>query len=140
MKRILYISCVVLALSACNSSPKQTQSVITPTPAGLPSASTPVAATGEKPANNPAHGQPYHDCALPVGAPLNAKNNTPAAPGTPVAVPATPVATQATPVSVTTSPATTPTSVPKNQKEVRLNPAHGQPGHSCAIAVGAPLT
>jgi hypothetical protein len=126
MKRILYISCVVLALSACNSSPKQTQSVITPTPAGLPSASAPVAATGEKPANNPAHGQPYHDCALPVGAPLNAKNNAPAA--------------QGTPVSVTTSPATTPTSVPKNQKEVRLNPAHGQPGHSCAIAVGAPLT
>lgn len=24
--------------------------------------------------------------------------------------------------------------------EVKLNPPHGQPGHSCAVAVGAPLT
>lgn len=135
MKRILYISCFVVALSACNSSPKQTQTVITPTPTGLPSATTPVASTGERPTNNPAHGQPFHDCALPVGAPLTAKNNTPAtaAPTTPVAVP------------VTASPASTPVTtsapaVPKNKKGVKLNPAHGQPGHSCAIAVGAPLT
>lgn len=131
MKRILYISCIVVALSACNSSPKQTQSVITPTPAGLPSAPAPVAATGEKPTHNPAHGQPYHDCALAVGAPLNAKNNTPA-----------PAATGPAPVTVApaNAPAVTAPSVPANQKEVRLNPAHGQPGHSCAIAVGAPLS
>lgn len=131
MKRILYISCIVVALSACNSSPKQTQSVITPTPAGLPSATAPVAATGEKPTHNPAHGQPYHDCAIAVGAPLNAKNNVPA-PATPAPAPVT-----ATPVN---APAVTAPSVPANQKEVRLNPAHGQPGHSCAIAVGAPLS
>lgn len=132
MKRILYISCIAVALSACNSSPKQTQSVITPTPTGLPSASAPVAATGEKPTHNPAHGQPYHDCAIAVGAPLNAKNNTPAATAAPVPAPVT-----ASPV---TAPAATAPSVPANQKEVRLNPAHGQPGHSCAIAVGAPLS
>ena len=131
MKRILYISCIVVAFSACNSSPKQTQSVITPTPAGLPSASAPVAATGKKPTHNPAHGQPYHDCAIAVGAPLNAKNN---APVTAVPVPAPVTASPAT------APAVTAPSVPANQKEVRLNPAHGQPGHSCAIAVGAPLT
>jgi hypothetical protein len=133
MKRILYISCIVVALSACNSSPKQTQSVITPTPAGLPSASAPapVAATGEKPTHNPAHGQPYHDCAIAVGAPLNAKNNAPA-----TAAPS-PTPVTASPVN---APAVTPPSVPANQKEVRLNPAHGQPGHSCAIAVGAPLS
>lgn len=135
MKRILYISCIAVALSACNSSPKQTQSVITPTPAGLPSASAsaPVATTGEKPTHNPAHGQPYHDCAIAVGAPLNAKNNTPA---TATATP-TPAPVTATPVN---TPAVTAPSVPANQKEVRLNPAHGQPGHSCAIAVGAPLS
>jgi hypothetical protein len=132
MKRILYISCIAVALSACNSSPKQTQSVITPTPTGLPSASAPVVATGEKPTHNPAHGQPYHDCAIAVGAPLNAKNNTPAATAAPVPAPVT-----ASPV---TAPAATAPSVPANQKEVRLNPAHGQPGHSCAIAVGAPLS
>lgn len=131
MKRILYVSCIVVGLSACNSSPKQTQSVITPTPAGLPSASAPVAATGEKPTHNPAHGQPYHDCAIAVGAPLNAKNSAP-------------VSTTPTPAPVTTTPVNapvvTPPTVPANQKEVRLNPAHGQPGHSCAIAVGAPLS
>lgn len=131
MKRILYVSCIVVALSACNSSPKQTQSVITPTPEGLPSASAPVAATGEKPTHNPAHGQPYHDCAIAVGAPLNAKNNAPAA-----AVPS-PAAATTSPVN---PPVVTPPTVPANQKEVRLNPAHGQPGHSCAIAVGTPLS
>jgi hypothetical protein len=133
MKRILYVSCIVVALSACNSSPKQTQSVITPTPAGLPSASAPapVTATGEKPTHNPAHGQPYHDCAIAVGAPLNAKNNAPA-----TAAPS-PAAVTTSPVN---APVVTPPTVPANQKEVRLNPAHGQPGHSCAIAVGAPLS
>lgn len=28
----------------------------------------------------------------------------------------------------------------KAAAEVKLNPPHGQPGHSCAVAVGAPLT
>lgn len=138
MKRILYASCIVVALSACNSNPKQTQSVITPTPAGLPSASAPVAATGEKPTHNPAHGQPYHDCAIAVGAPLNAKNNAPAtAAPSPAAVTTSPAAATTSPVN---APVVTPPAVPANQKEVRLNPAHGQPGHSCAIAVGAPLS
>lgn len=127
MKRILYISCVVLALAACNSEPKQNQNVITPTPGGLPSASA-VSATGERPANNPAHGQPFHDCALPVGAPLNAQAATPAS--VPVTNPNAPVPTPA---------AATPTA-PANQKEAKLNPAHGLPGHDCAIPVGAPLS
>lgn len=34
------------------------------------SAPAPVQATGPKPANNPAHGQPHHRCDLEVGAPL----------------------------------------------------------------------
>ncbi|RZJ81650.1 MAG: hypothetical protein EOO47_03505 [Flavobacterium sp.] len=76
---------------------------------------------------NPAHGQPGHDCAVAVGAPLGSKtvqtatNN--AAPKVNVSQPAT---TSATPVL--------------NEKGKRLNPAHGQPGHDCAVAVGAPLT
>ncbi|WGQ07580.1 hypothetical protein QG516_13485 [Pedobacter gandavensis] len=132
MKRILYISCFVLALSACNSEPKQSQNVVTPTPGGLPSAS-PTMASGEKPANNPAHGQPFHDCALPVGAPLNASTAAPA--------PSTGTATSA-PVAVpqTAAPAATAPSTPVNQKEAKLNPAHGLPGHDCAIPVGAPLS
>ena len=30
--------------------------------------------------------------------------------------------------------------VDSNEEEVMLNPAHGAPGHDCAIAVGAPLS
>ncbi|MBC8986241.1 hypothetical protein H9X96_10690 [Pedobacter sp. N36a] len=131
MKRILYISCFVLALSACNSEPKQSQNVVTPTPAGLPSAS-PTMASGEKPANNPAHGQPFHDCALPVGAPLNASASTAPSTGTAASAPVV--------VPQTAAPAATPPSTPVNQKEAKINPAHGLPGHDCAVPVGAPLS
>lgn len=127
MKRILYISCFVLALSACNSSPKATQNVITPTPEGLNSAPAQTVSTGERPTHNPEHGQPYHDCALPVGAPFNTKQ----------VAPVTTVPTE-TPQNNTPAPATPPVSA--TQKEARLNPAHGQPGHTCDLPVGAPLT
>lgn len=131
MKRILYISCFVLALSACNSEPKQSQNVVTPTPGGLPSAS-PTMASGEKPANNPAHGQPFHDCALPVGAPLNANAAPAPSTGMPTSAPVV--------VPQKSAPATAEPTAPANQKEAKLNPAHGLPGHDCAIPVGAPLT
>jgi hypothetical protein len=29
--------------------------------------------------------------------------------------------------------------IPKFNASSNLNPAHGQPGHDCAVAVGAPL-
>ena len=73
---------------------------------------------------NPPHGEPGHDCAIPVGAPLDGSGGTAAQPtGTvqPVAQPA------AQPASQITLPAGTP------------NPAHGEPGHDCAVSVGAPL-
>ena len=78
---------------------------------------------------NPAHGQPGHDCAIAVGAPLNSK-------GTKA------VSANATPKINVTQPAATTTSVVPvlNEKGQRLNPAHGQPGHKCEVAVGAPLT
>lgn len=62
---------------------------------------------------NPPHGEPGHDCAIPVGAPLNSK-----------------------PSAAATAPAANPAAVPANAK---LNPPHGQPGHDCAVPVGAPL-
>ncbi len=46
-----------------NSTPMQA-----PQPVQAPQAA--VANTGPKPKNNPAHGQPWHDCAKQVGAPL----------------------------------------------------------------------
>jgi len=70
------------------------------------------------PGMNPPHGQPNHRCDIPVGAPLNSKPPTTAAPvGT---------------ISTTTTAATQVTAP-------GMNPPHGQPNHRCDIAVGAPL-
>ena len=73
---------------------------------------------------NPAHGQPGHDCDIAVGAPLDGSGG---------------VQTQA-PQSFTPNLATQPVAAPQGQAPANgLNPAHGQPGHNCDIAVGAPL-
>ena len=86
---------------------------------------------------NPPHGQPGHRCDIAVGAPLNS-------------APAKPQATQNK--SFTVTPAQIGAA---NVKEITgntaqltsgttktapgMNPPHGQPGHRCDIAVGAPL-
>lgn len=72
---------------------------------------------------NPAHGQPGHRCDIQVGAPLNS-------------APAQPTNTTAPGVTVNPAPPTAPAST---GSQAGLNPAHGQPGHRCDIAVGAPL-
>lgn len=80
-----------------------------------PVLSTPVQTTASI---NPPHGQPGHDCAIPVGSPLNSPQvNKPAA-NTPVVNP-----------NIFTTTQTAP----------GMNPPHGQPGHDCTIAIGAPL-
>ncbi len=71
---------------------------------------------------NPPHGQPGHDCAIAVGAPLDgsgAQNQPPSLPtiNQPIVQPNFQSGTAAK----------------------GLNPPHGQPGHDCAVAVGAPL-
>lgn len=76
---------------------------------------------------NPAHGQPGHRCELAVGAPLNSAPATSNAQKTP--------AGNLNDVKIT--PAST---TPKTQTKAGLNPAHGEPGHRCDIAVGAPLS
>lgn len=73
---------------------------------------------------NPAHGQPGHRCDIAVGAPLNSKPTTPST----------------TTPTTTTSTASKPTPLqPDTLFAKGLNPAHGQPGHRCDIAVGQPL-
>lgn len=67
---------------------------------------------------NPPHGEPGHDCALPVGAPLGGG-----------AAPAAPKAQINTMPSVPAAPAGTG----------KVNPPHGEPGHDCAKPVGAPI-
>ena len=83
-------------------------------PAGLPNQ------VGQRPSINPAHGMPYHDCSIAVGAPLAGNGNA--------AQPAMPAFTPTLP-NLQIPPA-----------GIKLNPAHGKPGHRCEIAVGAPLS
>jgi hypothetical protein len=107
--------------------------------APLASASTPSNTAAKAPVKtavstarlNPAHGQPGHDCSVAVGAPLKK---------TAAAVSAPAKATLAS-VPVETTPTTAPVvaSAPNFNANAKINPAHGQPGHDCAVAVGAPL-
>jgi hypothetical protein len=87
---------------------------------------------------NPAHGQPGHDCAIAVGAPLKGSVAS-----TPAAAPAKVIATKSIPLETKAVVATAaaPAAVPSffTDPTAKLNPAHGQPGHDCAVAVGAPL-
>lgn len=76
---------------------------------------------------NPPHGQPGHRCDISVGAPLNSKPSTPTTVTTAAPQQQTVVMPQPTaPAAATTTAA-------------GKNPPHGQPGHRCDIAVGAPL-
>lgn len=121
------------------------------TPAPVPQLTLPAASKGAK-GVNPAHGQPGHRCDIAVGAPLSS-----AAPATsPAITTTTPVnlaSTTPSPLQPAASPAGTQqiqsspfTITPPPQlggsdgkARVRLNPAHGQPGHDCKIEVGKPL-
>ncbi|OWK71316.1 hypothetical protein [Pedobacter sp. AJM] len=72
---------------------------------------------------NPPHGQPNHRCDIAVGAPLSSKVVQP------------PAAIKTSEVQPTESKM-----METSQSDVKLNPKHGDPGHRCDIAVGAPLT
>lgn len=82
------------------------------------------------PGMNPPHGQANHRCDIAVGAPLN----SPIKSAAPVTTSSTPtVQTPSTPAILNSNPATTTVTLPG------MNPPHGQAGHLCSIAVGAPL-
>ncbi|MFO8054173.1 MAG: hypothetical protein R6U19_03305 [Bacteroidales bacterium] len=70
---------------------------------------------------NPPHGEPFHRCEIPVGAPLNS---------------APPSTEPVHPVEAETAAQPSPE---QNDAEVMLNPPHGEPFHRCEIPVGAPL-
>ena len=74
---------------------------------------------------NPPHGEPGHRCEIAVGAPLDG-----APPSETISIP---------PVGSTPSPAAMPINMPTNTNTGMLNPAHGEPGHDCAVPVGSPL-
>lgn len=82
---------------------------------------SPQAADTEEIKVNPAHGLPGHRCDLPVGAPL-----TSSAGSTPNPTPTSQLpSTSVSPIRVEQTPS--------------VNPPHGEPGHDCAVPVGAPL-
>jgi hypothetical protein len=70
---------------------------------------------------NPVHGAPGHRCDIPVGAPLNQ------------AASANSVQKTNPTISSDVSP------VWANKPAPTKNPPHGQPGHDCAVPVGADL-
>ncbi|EJL73297.1 hypothetical protein [Chryseobacterium populi] len=75
------------------------------------------------PGMNPPHGQPGHRCDIPVGQPLNSK---------PAPAP------QPVQNVQQSSPAPVQQALASGEKP-KLNPAHGEPFHNCAVKVGDPL-
>ncbi|HET6769758.1 MAG TPA: hypothetical protein VFH08_20260 [Chitinophagaceae bacterium] len=129
----------VVFLASCDSKPDNKEQIAAPSV--LPSATTPVlqgsndslGASNQGVALNPQHGEPGHRCDLAVGAPLNAPaTNSTIQPNVSTSVPVTTTpAPKTDPKKVTSNPAPATTA---------LNPKHGEPGHRCDIAVGAPLS
>jgi hypothetical protein len=79
---------------------------------------------------NPAHGQPGHRCDIYVGQPLDSKPVESLKPQT---------NTLATAATATTTPQIVTAAPQPVKTELGMNPPHGQSGHRCDIAVGAPL-
>lgn len=75
---------------------------------------------------NPPHGQAGHRCDIAVGAPLNSQPNKSMS---------NPTSTS----SVSNSPGIVKTNAAAVVTKPGMNPPHGQAGHRCDIAVGAPL-
>lgn len=81
---------------------------------------------------NPEHGQPNHRCDIAVGAPLN----SPAPSATPAPAASTPIPSAVQPSIPSIAKPVLPTAGASSGK---INPPHGEPGHSCAVSVGAVL-
>ncbi len=128
-------------------------------PGEITTTMAPATADGPAPADglNPAHGMPGHRCDINVGEPLssaprNAPQTITASPSdnsgiqgaTTIQVPppsTAPAASQPVPSSeksLGTPMVGGPSSVPTTTAP-GMNPPHGQPGHDCGVAVGAPL-
>ena len=125
----LLIAVVCLAV-ACNE--KQPETIATPAPfdpAAVVSPTPVDVAPGATAVNdpNPAHGEPGHRCDIAVGASLS----------TPVTAGSAEAPAAFTPMDPAPAMQTMPTT--PSAGGGRLNPAHGEPGHDCAVAVGAPL-
>jgi hypothetical protein len=112
---------------------------------------------------NPPHGEPFHRCDIPVGAPLPSANTNSQVATSQVQTPAPQVSTsqvQTTSPQVSSTPPnpannpfaptienasrfnpsqTRSTTTANSGTKPHLNPPHGQPFHRCDIPVGSPL-
>ncbi|QXU41633.1 hypothetical protein [Pedobacter sp. D749] len=126
MKYIFYLSMLAI-FCACNSSEKkESAQAVIPTPTGLQglqksNVAQPAQQTKSNLIFNPPHGEAGHTCALAVGAPLN------------------PTAKVQPQQNKNPQPTPAPAAAVVNTSGKKLNPKHGEPGHRCDIAVGAPL-
>lgn len=108
--------------------PVQATTAVTPQPAQ-------VAKTA--PGMNPPHGQPGHRCEIAVGAPLSSApaKSQPKVTATPGSASIKPVTTgNSGAPALLSQPA-----APATPTAPGMNPPHGQEGHVCSVAVGAPL-
>ena len=103
------------------------------------SATVTTSTDGNRPALNPAHGEPYHRCDIQVGAPLDSP--APAQNAAPQVVQpqsAPNAGFNTNPISPSAAPSVSSTA--DIGPKPALNPPHGQPHHRCDLQVGAPLT
>ena len=135
MKHLFLAYLFVIFFVSCKSKTENNAPVVLPTASTISPGSNDTSATLNNTAGNntagltlnPEHGKPGHRCDLAVGAPLNAPPTTSIAPSTVASAP-------------TIVPAATSKAEPKAEvASGALNPKHGDPGHRCDIAVGAPL-
>lgn len=134
MRTIVIIGGIILAGAAViavvqNDKKKDETPVVHQEGDGHDHSQAPVA-DGQAPMLNPAHGLAGHRCDLPVGAPLTTASGASA--------PA-----QSAPVINMNQPAGQIQQQPIKSAApagVKLNPAHGMPGHRCDLQVGAPLS
>lgn len=124
---------------AQNTMPAQNQPVTTSqtiTPNQVPVAT--------KKGMNPPHGQPGHRCDIAVGAPLNSPPGNANQPKAGSAITQQIDPSKFTTQTQTSQPAATPAILSPDGAATTttapgMNPPHGQAGHQCGIAVGAPL-
>ncbi|MBK0370620.1 hypothetical protein [Flavobacterium agrisoli] len=88
---------------------------------------------------NPPHGEKGHRCDIPVGAPLNSKPATTTSTSVPQATATSgevskQISVQPPVPALLSTASTNPVTTAEG-----MNPPHGQEGHRCDIAVGAPL-
>ena len=128
---------------ATQPTPNTPQIVSAPQP--VANAAAPAPTTITQKGMNPAHGQPGHRCDISVGAPLNSAPTAAKPATTNAAANITPMATPTQNTNTPVVPAlqntsiTAPASKPAAAFTGKVNPAHGQPGHDCKVAVGQPL-